>query len=390
MHDQEWSKNDGPAESGSKGISPSLIAAIVAAALAVTFVLQNRTDATVKGLFWTINTSMWVVIIAVDDPRGVPGLAGAQVDAPPRRVTGIASSDGVTVHLHDLAGESAPDHPLVFVAHATGFHARAYLPVATALAPPFHVVGPDFRGHGDTPPAPGPVNWTGYGDDADAVSGHLVDQPGGEHGLVGFGHSKGGAALLMAAARHPERFRCLVLFEPIVFPPVEDADPAVPRPESPLPAGARRRRATFPSIDAAIENYSSKPPMATFAPAALDAYVRFGFRPNPDGGGIRLKCEPEHEAQTFENGGAHGTWALLPDIAVPTLVIAGTVDEFQPSGRARPIADALPNGRYLELPELDHFGPFTHPTLMAELIVSAVDEMAPGAMAGEDDTPVVP
>ncbi len=63
MHDQEWSKNDRPTEPSGKGISPSLIVTIIAAALAVTFILQNRADATIKGLFWTTSTPMWVVII---------------------------------------------------------------------------------------------------------------------------------------------------------------------------------------------------------------------------------------------------------------------------------------------------------------------------------------
>lgn len=283
----------------------------------------------------------------------------------------IPSTDGVEVALHELAGESGPQHPIVLVAHATGFHARAYLPMAQALTPAYHVVGPDLRGHGDTAPSGGPVDWRGYGDDADAVAGFLLDQPGGESGLVAFGHSKGGAALLMAADRHPERFRLLVLFEPIVFPP---ADPDEERPDSPLPAGARRRRATFPSIEAAIENYSAKPPMAAFDPAALDAYVRFGFREDDEG--IRLKCSPEHEAQTFENGSAHDTWARLPQMTVPTLVVAGRVEPYQPSARAAGIADELPNGRYLERPELDHFGPFTHPTLMADLVAERIAELA--------------
>lgn len=312
--------------------------------------------------------------------------------------TTVPSTDGVEVALHELAGEAGPQHPVVFIAHATGFHARAYLPVAEGLAPRFHVVGADLRGHGDTKAGGGEVDWRGYGDDADAVAAQLAGLPGAEHGLVGFGHSKGGAALLMAADRHPERFRLLVLFEPIVFPP---ADPDDDRPESPLPAGARRRRPTFPSIEAAIENYSAKPPMASFDPAALDAYVRYGFRDDPDEEGIRLKCEPEHEAQTFENGGNHDTWARLPSITVPTLVVAGRVDELQPSSRAQPIAEALPHGRYLELPELDHFGPFTHPTLMADLIASTIAELESGdvtavtpaaadAITEEGDTPVVP
>ena len=36
-----------------------------------------------------------------------------------------------------------------------------------------------------------------------------------------FGHSMGGACLLMAAHRNPALFRRIVAFEPIVFPPTE-------------------------------------------------------------------------------------------------------------------------------------------------------------------------
>lgn len=284
----------------------------------------------------------------------------------------VASSDDVAVAVHELAGDAGPDHPIVLVAHATGFHARAYLPVAAALAPPYHVVGLDFRGHGDTAQQPdGQVEWTRYGDDAVAVAAALAGTPGGERGLIGFGHSKGGASLLMAAHRRPELFRVLVLFEPIVFPPVDEDEPA-DRPSSPLAIGARRRRAVFDSVEAAIANYASKPPMQAFDPAALDAYVRYGFGPDPDGPGVRLKCEPEHEARTFDQGGRHGTWALLPEIAVPTLVVAGAIDETQPAAVAASIAERMPNGRYRGLPHLDHFGPMTHPGEVADVVAGAV------------------
>ena len=58
------------------------------------------------------------------------------------------STDGVTVVVHELAGSAG--HPVVLIAHATGFHGHAYLPVAKRLAPRFHTFGMDFRGHGDT------------------------------------------------------------------------------------------------------------------------------------------------------------------------------------------------------------------------------------------------
>ncbi len=152
-----------------------------------------------------------------------------------------ASSDGVSVAIHDLAG-SAP-HPIVLLAHATGFHGHAHLPIAKALAPHFHSWGMDFRGHGDTPlPGGWTVSWDGYGDDAFAAASALAALPGGAGGIVAFGHSMGGAALVMAAARQPELFRLLVLFEPIVFPTDRLRDPDAP---NPLRDGARRRRATF-------------------------------------------------------------------------------------------------------------------------------------------------
>ncbi|CAN5709754.1 MAG: alpha/beta fold hydrolase [Ilumatobacteraceae bacterium] len=277
----------------------------------------------------------------------------------------IPSSDDVSVAVHDLAGGDDPGRPLLLIAHASGFHAHAYLPLAERLAPPFNVLGMDFRGHGDTArPDDWLVDWRRYGDDALAVA----DALGRRAPLTAFGHSMGGAALLMAASRQPDLFRLLVLYEPIVFPP--DAD----RPEGPnlLAAGARRRRAVFPSFEAAVENYASKPPLGGFDPAALDAYVRYGFAPDGSGG-VRLKCDPEHEARTFEQGGLHRTWDLLAGIEVPVVVIAGRVDEQQPSRIAEAVAAELPNGRYVGVPDLDHFGPFTDPARLSRLVLDAAE-----------------
>jgi pimeloyl-ACP methyl ester carboxylesterase len=174
----------------------------------------------------------------------------------------------------------------------------------------------------------------------------------------------GGACLLMAAHRHPGLFSRLVVFEPIVFPPSGIRDPGD---ESPLVAGARRRRSVFPSYEAAIENFARKPPLGAFTRAALEAYVQFGFREDAEGQ-VHLKCEPETEAQTFEGGGGHRTWEVLHEIETPVLVIAGRVEAMQPSHIAAGVAELLPNGTYLEVPELDHFAPMTHPAEIAALV----------------------
>jgi pimeloyl-ACP methyl ester carboxylesterase len=280
-----------------------------------------------------------------------------------------ASSDGVSVAIHDLAGSDG--RPIVLLAHATGFHGHAYLPIAKHLAPRFHSWGMDFRGHGDTPlPPDWKVAWDGYGDDAFAAAAALQERAGGAGGIVAFGHSMGGAGLVMAAARRPELFRLLVLFEPIVFPTDRLRDPDAP---NPLRDGARKRRDVFDSFDAAIANYASKPPMAAFDPDALDAYVRHGFR--QEGDHVRLKCAPDTEADTFDNGGKHSTWDFLAGLATPVVVVGGSPQDMTPSMVAPLVAAELVNGRYVLESSMDHFGPMTRPAEIAELIEQALTDL---------------
>ncbi len=274
----------------------------------------------------------------------------------------VMSSNGVQLAVHDFGGRG----PTLLLSHATGFHGHCYLPIAQALADRFHSVAFDYRGHGDTPlpadPLEREIDWNRYGDDAQAAATaarHVAGVP-----IVGFGHSMGAACLLMAAHRDPSLFERLVVFEPIVFPPAETR----PRPsESPLSARARRRRTTFPSFEAAIANFAAKPPLNGFTPAALDAYVRFGFAAGGDGQ-VHLKCDPETEAGTFDRGGLHRAWDLIDQIDIPVMVVAGHPAEMQPSGIAAQVAERIPNCTYVQLDDLDHFGPMTQPDVIAALI----------------------
>lgn len=277
----------------------------------------------------------------------------------------VASTDGVHVAVHDLGGTG----DTLLMSHATGFHALTWTPVARHLTHRFSCRALDYRGHGDTAaPADWTVDWHGYGDDAVAVAEALREP----RGLLGIGHSMGGACLLMAAHRDPTLFRGLVVFEPIVFRPVDVSD--LGDSGNPLAAGARRRRPSFPSFDDAIANYAAKPPMAAFTPDALHAYVHGGFALGEDGH-VHLKCRPEHEAATFEMGHGHRTWDVLGEITVPVWVIAGRPQPGQPSSAAAPIAERLPHGKYLQFDHMDHFGPMTHPAEIASLVERLADSL---------------
>jgi pimeloyl-ACP methyl ester carboxylesterase len=275
----------------------------------------------------------------------------------------VTSSDHVSVAIHEFGGAGRP----LLLSHATGFHGYCYLPIADELSEQFTSFALDYRGHGDTArPDDWNVDWDRYGDDALAAARAVAP----EGGLVGFGHSMGGAGLLMAAHRDPGLFDVIVAFEPIVFPPREiDPHDGTENNGTVLSRGARKRRASFASFDEAIANYSSKPPMMAFDPDVLRLYVAHGFRPSPEG--VRLKCDPEHEARTFDTGGAHSTWSILPEIETRVVVVAGKVDEFGPAAIARDIAEALPNASYVEHDEWNHFTPFIDAVAMAALVRDA-------------------
>ncbi len=278
---------------------------------------------------------------------------------PPPSTT-VASTDGITIAVHDLGGDGPP----LLLCHATGFHGRVWLPVARALGPRAHAFAPDLRGHGDSPVPEGfAMDWWGFAHDVLAVVDAL-----GLQGGVAAGHSKGGASLLLAEILRPGTFSSLYCFEPIVFPPIPEG---VIASGNPLAESARRRRPSFPSFDDAIANFASKPPLNALAPDALDAYVRHGFRPTADGT-VELKCRPETEARCYEMGGHHGGFARLGEVACPVVVARGRDDLMGPASFAPRIAEALPHGRLEEHPELGHFGPLEDPPRIAAAIAAAL------------------
>jgi pimeloyl-ACP methyl ester carboxylesterase len=266
----------------------------------------------------------------------------------------VRSTDGVEVTVHDLGGDGPP----LLLCHATGFHGLVWAPLAERLADRFRLWALDFRGHGtSSSPVGHAFAWEGFGDDVLAVVDAL-----GLRRPAAVGHSKGGAALLLAEQARPGTFRALFTYEPIVFPP--DARPPGGD-DNPLAAGAERRRSTFPSREAAIEHLGSKPPLSSLHPDVLRAYVEHGFEPD-DEGGVRLRCRGSDEAQVYRMGGAHSAWERLGAVRCPTTVATGVgATAVTPEIGAR-LAGRLGEGRLEVFEGLGHFGPLEDPARVAE------------------------
>lgn len=270
----------------------------------------------------------------------------------------VTSADGTALATYDLGG---PGEDLLFV-HATGFCAGVWTPVAERLGG-HRRAALDVRGHGRSATPAAGMAWGGTGEDVLATVDALgLDRP------FGVGHSMGGASLVLAEQARPGTFRGLWLFEPIIFPPAGRSDGVGP---NPLAEGARRRRSRFDDARAAYDNFASKPPLRDLTPEALSAYVRYGFALQADGS-VELRCRPATEAATYEMGGRHLAFDHLGEVRCPVTVVCGSAAIPGPASFAPAIADALPQGRLEEHPELGHFGPLQDPDAVARSIEFAV------------------
>jgi pimeloyl-ACP methyl ester carboxylesterase len=288
----------------------------------------------------------------------------------------MTTPDGVELAAYELGG----DGPDLLLFHATGFCASVMAPLAAPMTDRFRCWSVDLRAHGRSGrPLDGNFDWSGFATDVLTTVDHLgLDRP------YGFGHSCGGAALLLAEERRPGTFGALYCFEPVVLPIPPSTTPSE---DNPLSQGALRRRESFPSRADAFVNFSSKPPFMDLDPDVLEAYVDGGFETVPavdggDGQTIRLRCRREDEAQIYAHGGCHDAYLHLDEVACPVSLACGErTDSF---GVAVMEADAerLRSSRVEVIPEVGHFGPLQRPDRVARSAIASF-EGASDATTGE-------
>lgn len=273
----------------------------------------------------------------------------------------VAAVDGVQIAVHDFGGQG---HPLL-IAHATGMCGAMYAALADELQGRFHVYALDFRGHGRSRcEADADLRWTMMASDLVRVTRSLSDDP-----IHVFGHSMGGAAVLLAQLVDPHLFRSAYLFEPIVY----SRDALSTGPDN-MAEVARNRRATFRSREEVLFRYSGRPPFDRLQAGCLLSYVENGFEECDNG--VTLRCTPETEARVFEDSGA-AELELIEHVTTPTLVAVGRDEPgVNPARFGPPLASALPNGDIIRYGHIGHFGPFQDPWTIARDMISFVENAA--------------
>lgn len=217
--------------------------------------------------------------------------------------------------------------PGLLLAHGGGGAVAAnFGPIIDRLARTHTVVGPDYPGSGDTPRARGPLTLDRL---ADGLVRAAVDAGVSRFDILGY--SLGTAVAVRAATRHPGRVTGLVLTAGFAYPTtrIRLAVDIWRR----LLGDDRRLLAAFLTLVGTGEKH-----LNALGPDELSAAI--------DGLADFIPAGSREHVDLVEDVDLR---AELPTLAVPTLVVATTLDGLVSPAMSRELAEAIPGARLVEI-----------------------------------------
>jgi pimeloyl-ACP methyl ester carboxylesterase len=223
--------------------------------------------------------------------------------------------------------------------------------LAAALAPERRVLVPDLRGHGRSPPPPGPFALEDHAADV----ARLVETLGLARPVL-LGWSLGAQVALGAAAMLGEAVGGLVLLS------------ATPRFTSARGWAHGLPRSQVDGLAARLRIHAGKALQRFFA-----AFFAEGELPDEERGRAlaALAAEPPDPAAALgalEALAEGDQRALVAGILVPVLLLHGGADAIVPPGAAEALAAALPRARLARWPGLGHAPFLSRPREVAALV----------------------
>jgi len=270
-----------------------------------------------------------------------------------------------TIPHFDLGGNGKPLHFL----HANGYPPECYASLLEHLKLTYRLFGMKLRPLWDEANKDDFQDWHPYSDD---LLRFLSDRETGP--VIGVGHSIGGIVTLRAAMREPQRFRAIVLLDPVFFiPPIlaawnfvrsiglgEKAHPLIP--------AAKKRRREFKDLEILFRSYRTKPVFRYLSDENLKQYIEGITKPKADGG-YELVYTPEWETHIYLTGlRDFDLWRGLSNFNIPTLIIRGDeTDTFLPSAE-KLVKKKNPKIQVHTMQKATHILPLEHPQEVAGLI----------------------
>lgn len=249
--------------------------------------------------------------------------------------------------------DGGPTRLTFVLSHALGCNLSMWDALAADLAQHARVVRYDQRGHGGSDASAGPYTMAELADDAARLMDELALGQ-----VVWIGLSMGGMVGQELALRHPAKVRALVLANTTSGYPAE-------------------ARAGWAQRIAGIEQGG----LEGIVDGALQRWFHPGFHAEQPQTVAHwraqvLRCDAAAYVACCHAIASVDTTGRLPGIAVPTLVIAGALDQGTPPDMARTIAQAIPGARLVVLRDASHLSVLEQPVAFRE----ALDDWLHGAL----------
>lgn len=277
----------------------------------------------------------------------------------------------------ELGGKA--NQALIHLAPANGFVPQTYLPMFQSFMGDYRVVSLPPRplwGDGEPPDITLEMTWMQMGHDlVKAIEKHDLRD------MIAIGHSSGAVASFFAALRKPQRFKALIMLDPVIIP-YEFAQQLIALRAKgqlipfPLAEGAKRRRNYFDSVDDVFERFRKKSIFADWSDDVLRLYAEYGTIEQPDGS-RKLAWSGAWEAYIYSTYYAE-IWdeiAKLNDLAIPKLFIAAGDAKTYSLPAQEKVRELVPDATHISISDTGHLFPQSAPQQTAKLIQEWLNDL---------------
>jgi pimeloyl-ACP methyl ester carboxylesterase len=279
----------------------------------------------------------------------------------------------VNIPQFDYGNHGLPMHFL----HANGYPPDCYQPLLSLLQPHYHLFGMTLRALWPNANMDEIQSWVPYSDD---LQRFISDKENGP--VIGVGHSIGGTVTLRAALREPDKFRALVLLDPVLFVPSFIAiwklvySLGLGKRFNQMAMAALKRKKTFDDLEIVFRRYRTRSIFRYLSDENLRIYIEGITKPGPNGG-YELVFSPEWESHIYMTGLQDlDLWSALPNLAVPTLIIRGAQTEAFRENAANLIKRKNPKIQIEVMEQSTHILPLEHPQKVFDLMDNFLKEIS--------------